>query len=98
MIYRRRPSPLHAARAAAGCGYCLVLAVAALTLTAPVALGAVAVSVVGAGLAAGVGRELARACAPALGLWLVVAGGNALGTRDGPAVNFPLGHLPRGRP
>ena len=61
MIYRRRPSPLHAARAAAGCAYCLALAVAALTLTAPTALGAVAISVVAGGVAAGVGRELARA-------------------------------------
>ena len=28
MIYRRRASPLHAARAAAGCAYCLALALA----------------------------------------------------------------------
>ena len=59
MIYRRRPSPLHAARAAVGCAYCLALALATLTLSAPIALGAVAVSVVGAGVAAGVAVFLA---------------------------------------
>ena len=35
MIYRRRASPLHAARAGAGCAYCLALALAALLLSAP---------------------------------------------------------------
>ena len=41
MSYRRRASPLHAARAGAGCAYCLALALAALLLSAPVALAAV---------------------------------------------------------
>lgn len=94
MIYRRRPSPLHAARSAAGCAYCLALAVAALALAAPLALGAVAVSVVGAGLAAGVGRELARAARLGLGLGLLVATVNALVTRDGLTVIYRLGDLP----
>lgn len=94
MIYRRRPSPLHAARAAAGCAYCLALAVAALTLTAPVALGAVAISVVAGGLAAGVGRELARAARFAVVLGLLVAAVNALVTRDGLTVIWRIGDLP----
>ena len=94
MIYRRRPSPLHAARAAAGSAYCLALAVAALTLTAPVALAAVAISVVGAGLAAGVGRELARAARFAAVLGLLVAVVNALVTRDGLTVIWRMGDLP----
>jgi energy-coupling factor transport system permease protein len=77
-----------------GCAYCLALAVATLALTAPVALGAVAVSVVGAGVAAGVGRELARASRFALILGLLVAAVNALVTRDGLTVIYRLGNLP----
>lgn len=94
MIYRRRPTPLHAARAAAGSAYCLALAVAALTLTAPVALGAVAVSVALAGVGAGVGRELARAGRWALALGVFVTVVNALVTRDGLTVIWRLGDLP----
>jgi hypothetical protein len=52
MIYRRRASPLHSARAAAGCVYCVALALAGLILSDPLALGAVALSVIGAGVAA----------------------------------------------
>jgi energy-coupling factor transport system permease protein len=94
LIYRRRPSPLHAARAAAGSAYCLALAVAALTLAAPIALAAVAVSVVAAGVAAGVGRELARTARLAVVLGLFVAVINALVTRDGLTVIWRLGDLP----
>ncbi len=94
MIYRRRPSPLHAARAAVGCAYCIALAVAALTLSAPLALGAVAVTVVGAGVAAGVGPELGRTLRFALVLGLLVAVVNALVTRDGLTVIWRVGDLP----
>lgn len=94
MIYSRRPSPIHAARAAAGCAYCLALVVAALTLTAPVALGAVAISVLAAGVAAGVGREMASAGRLALILGVLVATVNALVTRDGLTVIWRLGDLP----
>ena len=74
MSYRRRASPLHAARAAVGCAYCLSLLVAALALSAPVALGAVVLAIAGAGLGAGVGRELRRAALFALPLGLAVTG------------------------
>ena len=94
MSYRRRRSPLHAARAAAGLSYCLALGCAALLLTAPVALGAVALSVWLAGAAAGVGRELRRAAVFALPLGLFVAVINALVTRDGVTVIWRLGDLP----
>lgn len=93
-MYRRRPSPLHAARAGAGCAYCLALAVAALVLSAPVALGALAMAVVAAGVAAGLRRELARAGRFALVLGVLVALVNALVTRDGLTVIFRLGDLP----
>jgi energy-coupling factor transport system permease protein len=94
MSYRRRPSPLHAARAAAGVAYCTTLGCAALILSAPLALGAVAVSVVLAGVAAGVGREMRRAARFAVPLGLLVALINALVSRDGLTVIWRLGELP----
>jgi energy-coupling factor transport system permease protein len=92
--YRRRASPLHAARAAVGCAYCLSLLVAALVLSAPVALGAVVLAIAGAGIGAGVGRELRRAALFALPLGLAVMAINALVVRDGLTVIARLGDLP----
>jgi energy-coupling factor transport system permease protein len=94
MSYRRRASPLHATRAGAGCLYCLALAIAALLLSNPVALGAVALAVLAAGVAAGVGRQLAAAGLYALGLAAMVALVNALAVRDGLTVIVRLGDLP----
>lgn len=94
MIYRRRSSPLHRARAGAACAYCLALAVAALMLSNPIALGAVTVSVLVAGLGAGVGRELGRAARWALPLGVAIAVVNALVTRNGLTVIVRLGDLP----
>ena len=94
MSYRRRPSPLHAARAAAGLSYCVALGAAALVVSAPLALGAVALAVVLVGVAAGVGRDLLRAARFALPLALLVALINALVTRDGLTVIWRLGDLP----
>jgi energy-coupling factor transport system permease protein len=92
--YRRRASPLHAARAGAGCAYCLALACAALILSSPVALAAVVVAIAGAGLAAGVGRQLRRAMALALPLAVAIALINALVTRNGLTVIVRLGDVP----
>jgi energy-coupling factor transport system permease protein len=94
MSYRRRSSPLHAARAGAGCLYCLALAVAALALSNPIALGAVTVAIAVAGVAAGVGRELRRAALFAVPLAVAIAVINALVTRDGLTVIIRLGQLP----
>lgn len=94
MSYRRRASPLHAARAGAGCAYCASLLVAALVLSAPVALGAVLLAIVGAGVGAKVGRELRRAALFATGLGLAVMLINALVVRDGLTVIARLGNLP----
>ena len=60
MSYRRRASPLHAARAAAAIGWCVALGVASLIQSNPVLLGAITLSVVAAGVLAGVGREVRR--------------------------------------
>ena len=94
MIYRRRASPLHAARAGVTCAWCLALAVSALVLSAPIALGAVAIAIAGAGVAAGVGREMRRAALFALALGLMVMLVNALVVRDGLTVIARLGDVP----
>jgi energy-coupling factor transport system permease protein len=94
VTYRRRPSPLHAARAAAGAAYCVALALAALIVSNPLVLGAVAVGIAGAGVAAGVGREMRRAALWALPLALAVMIINALVSRDGLTVIIRLGQLP----
>lgn len=91
---RRRESALHSARAAAGGAYCLALALAALMLSNPVALVAVAIAVLGAALGAGVGREVRRAALFALPLGVTIALVNALVTREGLTVIARLGDLP----
>jgi energy-coupling factor transport system permease protein len=93
--YQRRASPLHAARAAAGCAYCVALVCAALVLTAPVALGAVTVAVFMAGIAAGVGRQTRRAALLAGGLWItIVAINSVVAGGQGLTVIVRLGDLP----
>src|SRR6185312_460128 len=87
-------SPLHAARASVGCAYCLALVCAALLLSDPVALGAVVVSIIGAGVAAGLGPEMRRAAPLAVSLAIVIALINALVTRNGLTVIVRLGDLP----
>ena len=94
MSYRRRSSPLHAAHAGAGCAYCLALALGALMFDNPVALGAVVVALLGAGIGAKVWRELRRAALLALPLAVVIVLVNALVTRDGLTVIVRLGDLP----
>ena len=94
MIYRRRSSPLHSARAGAGCAYCLALAIAALTLSNPIALAAMALAVLGAGVAAGVGRQLGRAALLGLPVVVAIVLINVLVSRDGLTVIVRLGELP----
>jgi len=94
MIYRRRASPLHSARAGAGCAYCLALGIAALLASNPIVLGAVTVAVLGAGAAAGVGRPLLRAALWGVPVALAIMLINALVTRDGLTVIIRLGNVP----
>lgn len=94
MIYRRRATPLHAARAAVGCAWCAALAVAALVLSDPVALGADVVAIVAAGVAAGCGADLRRALRLALPVAVAIMAINALVTRDGLTVIWRFGDLP----
>jgi energy-coupling factor transport system permease protein len=94
MIYRRRASPLHAARAAAAIAWCAALAVGALIESNPVLLGAIAVSVVAAGVFAGVGSDLRRSLLWSVPLWLAIGAINALVTRNGLTVIWRLGDVP----
>jgi energy-coupling factor transport system permease protein len=94
MIYRRRASPLHAARAAAGGAYCLALAACALSFQHPLALGAVAVAALAAAAGAGVLAEVARTARFTLPLAALVALVNALVVRDGLTVFARLGEIP----
>ena len=94
MIYRRRASPLHAARAGVGCAYCLALTLAALLLSAPVPLAAVVVAIAGAAVGAGVVREMRRAALLAIPLGLLVMAVNMLVAQGGLTVIVRLGDLP----
>jgi energy-coupling factor transport system permease protein len=94
VIYRRRASPLHAARAGVGAAYCAALAACALIFEHPLMLGAVAVVVACAAAGAGIGREVLRTARYTLPLALLVAAINALVVRDGLTVVARLGELP----
>jgi energy-coupling factor transport system permease protein len=94
MTYRRRVSPLHAARAAAGIVWCAGLGVVALIVSNPIVLGGVVVAILGGGAAARAGRELRRALWLAIPLAVTVALINALVTRNGLTVIWRFGSLP----
>lgn len=94
MIYRRRASPLHAARATAGCAYCLALALAALMLSNPVTLAAVVLALLAAGAGAGVGRQMGRMALWSLPVAAAITVVNALVTRQGLTVIWRFGDLP----
>jgi energy-coupling factor transport system permease protein len=92
--YRRRASPLHVARAAAGGGYCLALAACALAFENPIVLIALAIAVLGAAAGAGVVREVGRTARYTLPLAVLVAVVNALVVRDGLTVLARFGEVP----
>jgi energy-coupling factor transport system permease protein len=94
MGYRRRASPLHAARAAAGSALCAALALVALLHDHPLVLAAVVLAALATGVAAGVGRQLGFALLLAAPFALVVALVNPLVAREGLTVIARLGELP----
>ena len=93
-MYRRRASPLHAARAGVGALYGLALVTLALVSTHPLLLAAVAAAVVGAGVLAGAGPDLARVARLAVPLAVLLALANALVVREGLTVIARFGELP----
>ncbi len=92
LAYRRRATPLHAARATVAAVYGLSLALAALLLENPILLGALLVAVVLAVVAAGVAgpvlRVARRTAVPLLVLTVLV---NVLVSREGITVFARLG-------
>lgn len=94
MIYRRRATPLHAARASAGAAYCAALAAVGLIADNPFVLVATLLAIVAAGAAAGVGRELKRAAWIAVPLGLAIAVINPIVTREGLTVIARGGEVP----
>jgi energy-coupling factor transport system permease protein len=93
IAYRRRASPLHAARASVGLAYCAALALAAMVVDHPLVLAAVTLAAVLAGVLAGVGRDIARAAVFAVPFALVVALINPLVSQQGVTVLFRLGEV-----
>ncbi len=94
MIYVRRASPLHAARAGVTALYGLALVALALSFTHPLILVAVAIAALGAAALCGVGGEVARAARFAASLALLVAVVNALVVREGLTVLVRFGEVP----
>jgi len=92
------PSPLRAARAAVVAAYACALVTAVLAFEHPLALLALGVAIVGAGILAGCGRALARSALFAVPFALLVALVNPLVAREGLNVWLRLGELgPLGR-
>ena len=92
IAYRRRASPLHAARGTVVAAYCSATALAALLTEHPLVLGSLLGTVLAAGALAGVGpqllRALRRSAIPVIGLSVVV---NLLVSREGLTVFARLG-------
>ena len=94
----RGVSPLHAARAPVAAAYACALVTAALAFEHPLALAALGVAILGAGMLAGVGRQLLRACVFGVPFALMIALVNPLVAREGLDVVLRLGELgPLGR-
>jgi energy-coupling factor transport system permease protein len=90
MIFRRRASPLHAARAGVGALWCLALGGTAVSYDHPVVL----VAVLAAAAGARVGREVARAALLAVPFALSIALVNPLVSRDGVTLLLTSDPLP----
>ena len=92
IAYRRRASPLHAARGTVVAAYCAAIALAALLTEHPLLLASLLATVLAAGAAAGVGpqllRALRRSAIPLIGLSVLV---NLLVSREGLTVFARLG-------
>ncbi len=83
MIYRRRASPLHAARAGVAATWCVVLGLVGFSLEQPLVLAVLFACALAATAAAGVGREVSLSLAWGVPFALVIALINTLVTRDG---------------
>ncbi|MGN6371862.1 MAG: energy-coupling factor transporter transmembrane component T [Solirubrobacteraceae bacterium] len=92
-VYRRLASPLHATRATIGALWALALIAAALLTDHPLVLFALALALVGASLAAGVGAQLTRVPRVAIVMAVPIVAVNVLVSREGLTVFARLGDL-----
>jgi energy-coupling factor transport system permease protein len=86
VIYERRPSPLHAARAGIAAAWCVTLGLVAFSIEQPVALVLLLAAVLGAAAAAHAGRRVALALAWGVPFALVITLINTVVGRDGVTV------------
>ena len=94
----RAVSPLHAARAPVAAAYACALVTAALAFEHPLPLAALGVAILAAGMLAGVGRQLLRACLYGVPFAVMIALVNPLVAREGLDVVLRLGEAgPLGR-
>jgi energy-coupling factor transport system permease protein len=92
-VYRDRPSALHAARAVVAAGFCCAFALAGSLYRHPLVLAGALAGVVVAGMAAGVGREVAHSLRLAVPFALLLAVVNALVYQEGATVLFRGGEF-----
>jgi energy-coupling factor transport system permease protein len=92
--YRRRASPLHAARAGVGALWCLALGGTVVAYSHPLVIGAMLAATLLAAAAAGVGRSVARAALYGIPFAAAIALVNALVSRDGVTVLLTSNPLP----
>jgi energy-coupling factor transport system permease protein len=88
VTYRRRASPLHAARAGVSALWCLTVLLVALSLEHPLLLASLLAATCAAAAVAGAGGEVARAMRWAVPFALAIAAVNAIVVRDGVTVIF----------
>jgi energy-coupling factor transport system permease protein len=86
-------SPLHAARAPVAAAYACALVTAALAFEHPLVLAAIGVAILAAGMLAGAGRQLLRACIFGVPFAIMIALVNPLVAREGLDVVLRLGDL-----
>jgi len=94
VTYRRRASPLHAARAGIGAAWCLALGGTAVSYDHPIVLAALLLAALAGALGAHVGREVARAALYGVPFALAIALVNALVSRAGVTLLLTSDPLP----
>jgi energy-coupling factor transport system permease protein len=91
--YRRRPTPLHSARAGAAAAYCMAFALVPAIYQHPVILLAAAGGIYLAASLAGVARQVRRAALIGLPIAIVIALVNPLVSNNGDTVIFRFGEV-----
>lgn len=92
-VYRRRPTPLHAARAGVGIAFCASFLAVGVLYSNPLVLGGALVGLVVAAAGAGASAELRRGAALAVPVAILLVVINALVYREGNTVIFRGGDV-----